>query len=170
MKIDKENIRNFIEAIGLVSIVSSLIFVGLQLAQDRRVALGDQYASRAETAMAQLQSNLESDAYLETFSKRWEDGSRPSWWDENNRYTKGDSTARDVEVISLNYRHTLIGFDNLYFQYLQGLLSEEEWLVRRTALQDIMTRDPMRRAYWTDPELNSYSVLSVIQEIANEID
>ena len=101
MKIDNENIRNIIEAIGVVSIVSSLIFVGLQLAQDRRVALGDQYASRAQTAMAQLQSNLESDAYLETFSKRWEDGSRPGWWIENNIYTNGKEQTINLNLQSL---------------------------------------------------------------------
>jgi hypothetical protein len=170
MKADKEQLRLIVEAIGIISIVLSLLFVSLQLLQDRRVAIGEQYAARAETALSQIRTQLESDAYLETFSKRWENGTRPGWWSEENVFFQGKVTPRDVVVISMLYRYTLIGFDNLYFQYRQGLLDEEEWTLRRNTLRDLLSRDKMRRAYYTDSRSNTYTVLSILQEMANEID
>ena len=110
--------KQLVEIIGIVAVVASLVFVGMQLQLDRRAAVGEQYSSRAQAWQAVLQSELESDEYLATFSKRWENGVRPNWWVDDNRITGEDSTPTDVEVLRLTWTMLLTGQDNLYFQYL----------------------------------------------------
>ena len=78
----KTNIKQTIEIIGFAAVVVSLIFVGIQLRLDSRVALADQYAFRSESVKNDLRSRIESEDFLEMEVKRWENGSRPPWWTE----------------------------------------------------------------------------------------
>jgi hypothetical protein len=66
-------LKDIAELIGLVAIVASLIFVGLQLKQSQEIALATQYQARAETTMnlslAHIEAGLRSEfvALVESF-------------------------------------------------------------------------------------------------------
>jgi hypothetical protein len=45
------NLRDIAELIGIAAIVASLIFVGLELQQARKIAIGSQYQERAALAI-----------------------------------------------------------------------------------------------------------------------
>ena len=53
--------KDIAELVGLVAIVASLVFVGLQLKQGQEIALATQYQARAEASQALYLSHLEAD-------------------------------------------------------------------------------------------------------------
>ena len=75
MKFDKQSI----EVIGILGVIASLTFVGMQLMLDRQVALADQYFNRTESRLATVRSQLESEAYIDLMVMQWENGSRPAF-------------------------------------------------------------------------------------------
>ena len=119
------NNKQVFELVGAIAIVASLAFVGMQLLLDRRVAVAEQYFNRAETQIANYRSKLESDAYFQVQEERWARGLRPRWWDENselvNIMDKGEMSVRELALDELEARMSIIAFDNLYFQFNQGV-------------------------------------------------
>jgi len=45
---NNKNIRDWLEGIGIVAVVASLIFVGFQIRQERKIALVESFSSRTE--------------------------------------------------------------------------------------------------------------------------
>ena len=82
---------------GLMGVIGSLIFVGIQLRLESRVALADQYFNRAESRMATFRSRLESDHWVANQIEGWERGERPNWWNE------GLETTRMTKPLALSY-------------------------------------------------------------------
>ena len=72
----KINLKDSIEIVGIFAVVASLLFVGLQLQLDRKVALADQYFNRAESAKADRRALLDSDDYMIGVEQWWADGGR----------------------------------------------------------------------------------------------
>ena len=166
----KLEVKSLVEVVGIIAVVGSLIFVGLQLQLERRAATGEQYSNRANAYQAQLMSQLESEAYLSTYSKRWENGVRPSWFVEDNAVTGNSATAIDVEVMGLSMLSTIVGLDNQYFQYQQGLMSNEQWQVRRQTMKELLKNVPRLRAFFTDPTVNTYIIYDLFLELLAEIE
>lgn len=48
----KASKKELVEIVGIFAVVASLIFVGMQLQLDRKVALAEQYSNRAESVKA----------------------------------------------------------------------------------------------------------------------
>jgi hypothetical protein len=71
--------KGFAELIGIIAIVASLLFVGLQLKQDRRIA-------EAETLVAEQMADLETARFLEEKGEIWRRG------------LAGDSLSEDEHV------------------------------------------------------------------------
>jgi hypothetical protein len=63
--------RELAEAIGIVSIVASLVFVGLQLRQSQQVAVAEQYQVRAISAVERLSSITQNDRYIQIASNSY---------------------------------------------------------------------------------------------------
>ena len=167
----KLEVKSLVEVVGIIAVVGSLIFVGLQLQLERRAATGEQYSNRANAYQAQLMSQLESEAYLSTYSKRWENGVRPPWYVEGNAVIGNSTvTAVDVEVMRLSMLTTLVGMDNLYFQYQQGLMSNDQWQVRRQRIKESLQDVPQLRAFFTDRTVNTYIIYDLFLEILAEIE
>ena len=74
--------KRLIEYVGVLTVVASLLFVGMQLYLDRQIASAEQYQNRAESRKSDLRTLLESDAYLTLSAERWDAGNRPRWWNE----------------------------------------------------------------------------------------
>lgn len=167
MNIDKKQI---IEITGALAIVASLVFVGMQLMFDRQVALGEQYFNRAESQKEDIRSTLTIEGYMQLREERWDNGIRPPWWTESseNYYKERDFTSFDI-VHGLEFEYMrLISFDNLYFQYEQGLLAEEFWLTARDALKSSLNI-PIPRGVYTN-QLLQRPIVKVINELLAEIE
>ena len=139
--------RQVIEVVGILAVVLSLIFVGLQLILDRNVAETEIYANRAESLKSDYRAQLESEFYIGLQVKDWERGIRPVWWTEELDRYKEDAgyTNTDMVVQILAYEIIALHYDNVYFQYNQGLLAEGSWERFRVALEARIS-DPLQQA------------------------
>ncbi|MFK7865478.1 MAG: hypothetical protein AB8B95_14780 [Pseudohongiellaceae bacterium] len=165
-----EKQKLLIEIIGVMGIVLSLVFVGMQLNFEAEVALSEQYANRAESIKSDLRTRLESEALMSALEIRWEFGERPSWWNEEyeRQVTVSDASAKQVWANIYNIQLGLYQADNLYFQYQQGLLDEEFWKISRDnvkeSLQDSFVRDVYLDSYLPIREV----VLEILNVSSNE--
>lgn len=132
-----DRIRQIIEIIGIATIIASLVFVGMQLLLDRRVAMADQYFNRIEAQRATLRTRLESDAYFVNQEEMWELGIRPDWWNESSDVAvlvrESKLSARSLYYQITVAEITLLDHDSNYFQYQQGLL--DTWNRDRAAIR-----------------------------------
>jgi hypothetical protein len=160
------------EIFGAFAVAASLMFVGLQLYLDRKVALADQYFIRGESAKEDRRSRLESDAYLQHLEESWALGWRPHYWDEESLVAKqieaGERSVTAVMARELALRMNIIGYDSLYYQYQQGLLNEESWDHMRSGLKITMSEDDFIRTIYQ--AYSRANVKPVIDEIAKEIE
>ena len=113
--VNTSKLRDWLEVIGLFSVVASLIFVGLQMRQTQKIALANHYEERADVQFGQLESNMENGYSILAF----EPGSPV------NVFTK--MTSEDINYAYNLTLHFLYSLDNNHFQYEAGFLPEEHW-------------------------------------------
>ena len=162
--------KQLIEIAGITGVIASLIFVGMQLRQDRRVAIASQYSARAESVKADYRTRLESDSFISARSTQWENGRREDWWTEVDEQRVQDSGISWEELVALQLdgKLALIQFDNLYFQYTQGLLSKEFWVGARESLKNAL-RSPATAAFWSNHEPR-IPIMNMFDELIAEIE
>ena len=107
------------ELVGLVAIVASLIFVGLQLKQSQDIALATQYQARAEATHSLTLAHLEAGYVPRAPSLR--------------AGLSDEVSAADINT----YLWLWIQMDNHYYQYEAGFLSEETWQAQLRNTQGI---------------------------------
>ena len=141
--------RFSIEIFGAASIVASLIFVGIQLIQDRTVARGAQFDNRAAAGIQMHISRFENDAYIQDVVDRWEHGAARRWFNEDVQAFQDRMGISDKGLYRLNLsvRMSAINFDNNFYQYQLGLMDEEDWLSIR-ANQKRTLQSPLNRAVY----------------------
>ncbi len=158
--------KQLIELLGFVAVVLSLVFVGIQLILDRRLAVAERYDARAESIMSNFRVKMESDTYLSALGKRWDYGERPNWWNDELETMAQDIGLTGSEVWAEIYDHTisLEAFDAFYFQYQQGLLPDIYWNGAQNALRRGLANPLQRAVYLNIPR----PITGVIREIAEE--
>ena len=59
-------------------------------------------------------------------TERWQSGRRPSWWTQEMEANAERLGLSETSIIAnnLNIQMGVVHFDNLYYQYNQGLLDE----------------------------------------------
>jgi len=134
-----EHLKAFAELIGLVAIVGSLIFVGLELRQSQQIAIAAQYQERTNAGRDYFYESLASTYRLELMANyldniEWPDGfltdADRRWLEEH------PSTTWAEALIWANI--DLYGFDNYYYQYQSGFLSEEGWRSLESRLRGLL--------------------------------
>ncbi len=155
----KVDVRTTVEIVGILSIVASLIFVGIQLKQDQLIALGNQYQTRAEISLDNYRATLESDVLLSATAKM----------------NIGDSESlTSEERVAYNIRLTMdfITLDNNLHQYNLGLSDETYWESARerikNRLRDDYTLAHYRRLVGNSPGPVSQFILQLVEEIEAE--
>ena len=100
------------QVIGIFALVASLVFVGLQMRQEQKIALADQYQSRAEAAQNMYMSMQESGISLANIG--------------GDAAISGLTPAELVAVDNLS-RWAWTQYDNHFYQYKAGFLDDESW-------------------------------------------
>ena len=166
--------KGIAEAFGAFAVAASLVFVGLQLYLDRKVALADQYFNRGESAKADRRTRLESESYLQHLEESWALGWRPFYWNEDWAISKqiesGHRSVAAVMAYALSLRLDIIGYDSLYYQYRQGLLNEQSWTKLRSSLKVRMREDEFaRHVFQAFARSNIQPVMvEIVKEIEND--
>ena len=118
-------LREWLEIIGIFSVVASLVFVGLQMRQAHKISLSQTYQSRT-TAAAEFNATFASNPVaLSGYAKSVEGRS-------------ADMTAEEYQSLHRMTIAVLHLYDNAHFQYQQGFVSEEFWMATRTNLKSWM--------------------------------
>ena len=168
----KASKKEIVEIVGIFGVIASLVFVGMQLMLDRKVALAEQYFDRGESAKADRRAILESDDLMRYYEERWALGERPSFWNEDweiaRQVEEGTISVRSLIATYVNDQLAIIGFDSVYFQYQQGLIEEEMWNELRTGMKRSMASDELTRAIFQSRARTT--IRPVVEELIREIE
>jgi len=117
----KIDVQDLIQLLGMVGIIGSLIFVGLEMRQSQRIAMAGQQMER--TAISANRFAAYNEAGLD-----WHSVSLANRPDLADQYAPGIAAGRN------NYHEFLFVFENDYFQFTQGLMPEDVWQAKLEAL------------------------------------
>ncbi|NKB32431.1 MAG: hypothetical protein GKR91_04970 [Pseudomonadales bacterium] len=167
----KLNQQQVIEIVGVSAVVISLAFVGLQLYLDRQVVIASQYSERSESMKSDIRMRLESESYMLYQTKLGEGSVRPEHWTEaqESLVESFNFTASEIVVFQADQQLYMYQFDNLYFQYKQGLLEPEDWIIYRNNLKTRM-RNPIARAEFQSRYRTFASLVEIFPAIVEELD
>jgi len=128
--------KELAELIGIVAIVASLLFVGLQLKQGHEIALATQYQARAEATQNLHLAGFEPDWTIPALRNKVSD----------------DVSARDINL----WLWFWIQMDNHYYQYQAGFLEESAWRAQLKNIEEAYSYCNARFVYeWRKKGLRS---------------
>ena len=157
LSLDTAKLNDWMQIVGIFALVASLIFVGMQIRQEHQISMAQAYQSRA-TVSAEVSIELASnDLALSAHRKAAEgriDAVTPAEYD----------AARWVQVAWFNV------FDNTHYQYVNGYVSEDLWIMIRGNLKENMTNPLARKIFDGFRDRARPSFKEVLLEIGDEID
>jgi hypothetical protein len=168
---NRETLSDWIQIVGMVAIVASLVFVGLQMKQSQEIAIAAQYQARLDAASGHYTALLQSDPALRVIGAdiladiQAEQDVPPE--------VKAWAANQPVEELAFRVVGAVIflkSHDNVHFQYQSGFLSEEAWSALRVQLKDGLN-DPRtwsRAVYEDNPGVWRKSYRELIQELLDE--
>ncbi len=159
------NWKDIAELIGIGAIVASLIFVGLQMQQSQEIAIGAQSQERANAAIENYMSQIQSDQALRIRRQRLIDAASSGSYPiviKNLIETVGPES---VAVTYLLYRSRMAMMDNCHFQYESGFMTEDAWLAMRRRLRNLLSDDNFAAMYRSE----SWYFRSSFQEESSQL-
>jgi len=162
---DSAKINDWMQVVGIFSVMASLVFVGLQMQQDRQIAHAGQYQDRSGVAVEVWNGMAQSDYDIRLVGNA---ATAKPWWTE----TFGDSmTPQEAGMAVISARRSFAVLDNHHYQYELGFYDEETWQSLRGGLRDFLSRNPVARAMVRNqPEIFRPRFLAVCEQIVNEIE
>ena len=127
------------ELIGIAAIVGSLIFVGLQMKQDREIALAGQSHDRAAAAVEFWNGHYESAFLLSVYGKPLIDIA------SLQKAYGPDASAEQLGVMYVHIKLVLTNLDNHHYQYESGFYDEETWSSFQEQLRSFLDTSAMAR-------------------------
>ena len=118
--------KQLVETIGILGVIASLLFVGVQMYYDRQIALGNSYQQRADSRKEDLRTRFESDTFILEVKDRIERGNPPTWWSEdiNNYRTNENIPIEELVRYSIRLQLDLYQLDNLIYQRELSLVED----------------------------------------------
>ena len=134
--------KDIAEIIGIAAIVASLVFVGLELRQSQQIAIAGQYQQRAESFVGQLYSRLP----LEAEQERLAEMVRSTYSDVIDPSVLESMSDQRIALDFVRASADGTTFDNNYFQYQSGTMSDDGWQAMRGRLKRALRTSPFLRA------------------------
>ena len=121
-----------IQLMGMLGVIASLIFVGLEMRQSQRIAIADQQQGRAAIANDFITPFLENGLDFTTvfFNEN-----------PNHEFSQQDIAHRNIVQI-----HWFL-FENDFYQYSQGLMDEPTWQAKLNGIKTIFDLCDVREIY-----------------------
>jgi len=166
-----EKLQNWLQIVGMVAVVASLVFVGLQLKQSHEIAIASQYQARNDAASSHYTSILQSDPSLRVIGS-----DLLMDLNANNSLPvefKAWASAQPSEELAfrlISAAMFLKSHDNVHFQYQAGFLSDEAWRALRLQLKAGLheSQSWSRSVFENNPEVWRDSYQKLIQELLLE--
>ena len=125
-----KRIEEWLQIIGLFGVIGSLIFVGLQLKQDRDIALSEIWQSRTGVLIQNTSSAASSEILMSAFAKS-----------EHGRLA--ELTPVEEEASRWFVWGTMYMWENSHYQFTLGFMPQEHWLRVRGGIK-VELQHPLR--------------------------
>ena len=125
-------LNDFFQAIGVIGLIASLIFVGLELQQNQKIALAKTQQERNNSIQLQIMNFTASG--LDWQSNAIENRT-------NYEFSLKQTAKRNA------YHYAWFLYENDFFQYEQGLVSEKVWQAKLSAFNHWYNMCDMRSLY-----------------------
>jgi len=122
------------ELLGGIAVVASVLYLAIQIRHGLQ-GYQSNITQQITSHFSLLQLEIAKDAGLFT---AWTKAQRGEPLSE-------DESARVLQIVS-SY---LIGFENMYYQYRQGMLEENAWRARRNVIANLI-KIPGTDAWWSE--------------------
>jgi len=132
MHMKEISLNIWIQLVGMLTIVASLVFVGLEMRQSRSIALVNQIQERSYNVAAHINAYVES-------GQDWLGVQYPEARDTN--LTQHQIMMRNTEAAGWFF------FEADYFQYEQGLMTDEQWQAKLNTMIGNLLRCDTRDVY-----------------------
>ena len=141
--------RGTFELAGLLALSGSLVFVALQMQQDRAIALATLSSERHVLHTSRFTAGIESDEYLEMYYSLY----RSDGWET------GDLSERQVAAAELDALVWWSYANQTYDHYKEGLISEESWEEQKLRIQSFSSLPVFMAVYqrWWKRAPNEFS-------------
>ena len=159
---DSSKLNDWLQVIGLFTVVASLIFVGVQLKQTQQIAIAGHYLDQATLVVESTSAQMQNEPLLQYYGERLlASGQFPGFEETDPRVIAARVYAA---------RNSMTMLDNDHFQYEAGFQSEEAWQSNRGILKSILN-GPIGRYVFEegrDTERTSFRVLC--EELIRELE
>lgn len=168
---NSEKLHNWIQIIGIVGVVASLVFVGLQLKQSQNIAIASQYQARLDAANSHYTTILQCEPGLRVLGTEILADMKTN--EELPMEIRSWAAGQPVEELAYRSLVALLflkGHDNVFFQYQAGFLSDEAWQALRIQLKAGLhdPRNWSRAVFEDNPEVWRASYRELIWELIAE--
>ena len=130
----------FVQIVGVLGVIASLLFVGFEIKQSRDLAMADIYQQRTGMWVDIVLSRYSAEQYRTAMNKA--------------RYHGDTMTKEDKDVLQDALYARFSFYENLHFQYQLGLIASEEWEASLVSIAEDITLpchnfwNENERKYW----------------------
>ena len=125
-----KRLEEWLRIVGLFGVVGSLIFVGLQMKQDREIALSEIWQARTAVLIENLSTSASNEILLSALAKS-----------ASGRLA--EITPVEEEAGRLYIWAILYMWENSYYQYTLGFVPDEHWIRVRGGIKATL-QDPFQ--------------------------
>ena len=132
---NSENTRLAVEIVGIVAIVASLVFVGLQMRQTHEIALVTLTQMRSDASRELAVAQISSEPIHAIDAK-----------------VEAGETLTPYEVMTRSLLPFIFynQFENSHFLYSKGYITEEQWQSDLVAIRYFTNTQPSYSQYWAN--------------------
>ena len=145
--------KDLFTATCLISIVASLLFIGVQLKRSQEIASASQYQSRADSAMNLYAASLSMGFDWATYLVQ-----------EGNRSASENTTIATIDL------WTWTAMDNAHYQRENGLLTDEAWFAFENIVRDLVQAPSGRASFEIAKQYMRASFVDYVEHLADELD
>ncbi|EEB79388.1 hypothetical protein GPB2148_2318 [marine gamma proteobacterium HTCC2148] len=135
---DREQIHDWVQIIGIFAVVLSLLFVGYEIKQSRDIAVAQMYQQRAELDISMRSLWIPDE---ELWKIRQMMG-------EEKDFSRLSNFER--ETLLLAKGNNVIYWEANHYLYEQGLLSQEHWDVSLRSMDNQAASHELFHHYWAE--------------------
>ena len=146
-------IEDLIQLFGMVGIIGSLIFVGLEMQQSQRIAVASQQQERAAITVDMINAFYEVDVDFQS-----------TYFDKEFNYQLSTE-----EIVYRNRVHKgWLLYENDFYQYKQGLMDELTWEAKLRGISVIYNSCDVRNIYDSRAPIFSEDFRLVVEALPNQ--
>jgi hypothetical protein len=132
--LNQAKLRDWLEIIGIFAVVSSLIFVGLEMRQAQKISMSQTYQSRTAATVEFNSAFAANPAALSAYRKAREGN-------------EDEITTQEYDALHRTVSGMYFLYDNAHYQYQAGFVSEEFWGMTREGLKKNMEIPVVREIF-----------------------